>query len=175
MRRIIALVALAVTLPLVAQAAPSSTPTLDRLVNHFDRMSPEQVARNMRRVNATGQLKLQIYGAFANLLHAKACQADQTIRLPNGSTCYQTLMGWQQTIQLLGGNQQAAMQHALYERGQMQVAQQCAQGKSSAASCNAYYQAMSNINRQQHETSMRIIHNMDPYSCTLGEYGCVPR
>lgn len=161
-------------LKIPAQYRRSSKPTLDYLVDRFDQLSPSQVAQAMRQFNATEWQLLSIYNAFANLVHALGCQADQSLRLPTGANCAQTMASWQQTLQLLGGNQQAALEQAMGERTQLQIANRCSTGQHDAASCAAYTRTMSNMSAQNHDTMMHIIRNMGGNTCTVGEPGCVP-
>ncbi len=162
-------------LQIPAAYARSNKPTLDYLVDTLEKRTPAEVALGLRQLNPTEVQLLGIYGAFANLLHLIGCRADGTLVLPTGANCGQTTAGWQQTLQFLNNDWDMATVQARQERMRLQIATRCADGRHDAASCATYTKTVGEMNQANHETMMQIIRNMDPYSCTLGEPGCVPR
>lgn len=162
-------------LQIPAAYAASKKPTLDYIVDKLEGLTPAQVALGLRQLNPTEVQLLGIYGAFANLLHLIACRADGSLMLPTGASCAQTLAGWQQTLQFLNNDWDQATVQARQERTRLQIATRCSDGRHDQATCATYTKTVGDMNRANHETMMQIIRNMDPYACTVGEAGCVPR
>lgn len=158
-----------------AAYAGSKKPTLDYLVDKIETLTPAQVALGLRQLNPTEQQLLGVYGAFNNLLYFIGCRADGTLMMPDGRNCAANLASWQQTLQFLNNDWDAATTQARSERMQLQIANRCSDGRDDPATCATYTRTVGEMNRANHETMMQIIRNMDPYSCTLGEPGCVPR
>lgn len=154
--------------------ARRTQPVLDWFADNFESIPPAQIAAGLRRVNPTEAQLLGVYGAFANLVHYRGCLADASLRLPNGATCAQTAAGWRQTLQLLNGNVAQAIQEANRQRGALRIAARCSDGRTDAASCAAFRQTMSTMSNMQHESMMRVIHNLGGNGCIVGDPGCVP-
>jgi len=155
----------------------SKTPALHYLVDRFEALSPAQVANLVGQMNDTGRLVLGISSAFASLVHATACQAAPQLIMSVGggpTNCAQTISGWRSTVQLSGGNVQAALSEAVHQRNQLVVAWRCESGAIDKASCGAYRSGRAQYNALSHETSMRIITNLGGNGCLVGDANCVP-
>lgn len=164
----------AVKLELPLAYASHKTPVLNWFADKFEMIPPAQVAAGLRRVNATEAQLLGTYSAFGNLVHYRACLADATSRLPSGATCAQTAAGWRQTLQFLNGNVAQAIQEATRQRGSLQVAARCTDGRNSASACTAFRQTIGDVNRMQNASMIRIINNLGGNTCVVGDANCVP-
>jgi len=78
-----------------------------------------------------------------------------------------------QTLQLTQGDKRAALDYALRQREQLLIAQRCANGQLSKASCNAYIQQRRQDLTQSHDTMTRVIANLGN-GCIVGDPGCLP-
>lgn len=154
--------------------AQSTKPVLDWLVDALDTIPPAQVAAGLRRLNPTEANLLNVYGAFANLVHYRACLADPGVTLPAGATCAQTAAGWRHTLQMTNGDIGQAIQEAQRQRGTLQTSARCGDGRNDSASCAAWQKTMSDMSRMQHESMMRVINNLGGNNCIVGDPGCVP-
>jgi hypothetical protein len=164
----------AVDLKIPAAYAKRAKPVLDWFADDFERIPPAQIAAGLRRLNPIEVQLLGVYTAFANLVHWRGCLADPHVRLPAGATCAQTAAGWRQTLQLLGGDVGRAIEEAGRQRSSLRIAARCSDGRTDSGTCAAYRKTMSNISRMQHESMMRIIHNLGGNGCIVGDPGCVP-
>lgn len=162
--------------PQATTPAQSVPVPLQTLAESFEQMPPAQVAASLRALSPSDQTLLGVYPAFANLLHAVGCQADPTLPLPTSMgilSCAATAQQWQQTYQLVG-SWDAALSHALSERSTYLVGARCGDGSMSRQDCQLYTQGLSDYNAMSHETSMRILSNMSPDGCLVGDANCVP-
>ncbi len=143
------------------------------LVEYFEYLTAEQVAGIFRRLTETQILELDVFSAFGNLVHFRACQADPSL-LFNGSistnvNCTQQAAAWVETAQYTNN----PTEYAYTQRDTLLNSIKCSTGEIDRQTCAVYMGGLNNYGTISNNISLSII-NMSTGSCFVGEPGCVP-
>lgn len=141
------------------------------LLEGYRTMDPTEVERRYRGLHPTQRLLLEVSSALHADLVWRMCQGPNAgrvvLRDAGGvQSCAQIQASRHQAAGFAASMgmdpQQAVVGEANSQRSAAILSQRCSLGLEEKSVCGTAFQAMSNISRMQHETSLQIIDNMGP-------------